>query len=166
MTYSALPLARLPNIQLSFDLASGANLTNYIMTFSNYATNPDTMYNYSGELYTGLTITSNKITVPKKTLVILNVRSNSYTASTGDHSVFSGIYNAVTNTMVSNMSEGKQWSSNTLSTNRSQYYTTRYSCREAYAIVDANTQLQFKVISSGNSGIHISSHVMLFQLEP
>lgn len=166
MTYSALPIARMPNMQLSFDLASTANLTNYIITFSNYATNPDVMYNYSGELYTGLTIGTNTIVVPKKTLVILNVRSQTYVASVGDHTVSYGIFNSTTNTMVSNLGEGKQWSSNTLTGSRSQYYTTRYSCREAYAIVDAGTTLQFKVISSGNQGIHISSHVCLFKLEP
>jgi hypothetical protein len=166
MTYSALPVARMPNIQLSPDLGTGANLTNYIITFSEYAITPEWQYNFCGELYTGLTIASNRITVPKKTLAILNVRTQSYTASQGDHNAFFGIFNFTTNTMVSNMGEAKQWSINSLSGSRSQYYTTRYSCREAYAIVDAGTVLQFKVISSGNTGISTSTHVMLFQLEP
>lgn len=166
MSYSALPVARMPNIQISFDYDTTTSLSAVTCTFNNYLSDQINNSSWVGEKYSTLTITSNSILVPKKSLVICNIRSYSYLATTGDHTTYFGIFDALTNTRLSNQGEMKQWSSATLSSLRSQYYTTRHSCQSAYAIVDAGTTLQFKTISSGSLGIDQSSHALIFQLEP
>ena len=151
MSYSAFPVARMPNIQISFDYDTTQSLSNVTCTFNNYLASPS--------------INSNSIVVPKKSLVICNIRSYTYPANTGDHTTYFAIFDN-NNNRLSNRGEAKQWSAATISNLRSQYYTTLHSCQTAYAIVDANTTIQFKTISSASNGIDQSSHALIFQLEP
>lgn len=166
MSYSAFPVARMPNIQISCDNSTTGSLSNVTCTFNNFIANEANNANWTGEKYTGLTVTSNTITVPKMTLVVFNFVNYTYTSTTGDHITFYGIYDASNNALLSNMAEKKQWGSSSLSSLRSQYYTTWYGCQTAYAIVPANTALQFKTTSSTSTGVDFSTHVLLFQLEP
>lgn len=165
MSYSAFPVARMPNIQISFDYDTTQSLSNVTCTFNNYLASPSTNSSWIGEQYSSLTINSNSIVVPKKSLVICNIRSYTYPANTGDHTTYFAIFDN-NNNRLSTRGEAKQWSAATTSNLRSQYYTTLHSCQTAYAIVEANTTIQFKTISSGSNGIDQSSHALIFQLEP
>lgn len=166
MSYSALPVARMPNIQISIDNSTTGSLSNVTCAFNNYLADASTNSNWIGEKYEGLIVTSNTITVPKMSLVVFNFVNYTYTSTTGDHITFYGIYDASTNVLLSNLAEKKQWGSASLSSLRSQYYTTWYGCQTAYAIVPALTALQFKTTSSTSTGVDYSTHVLLFQLEP
>ena len=94
MTYSALPVARLPNIQISFDNDTTQSLFPLTVTFNNFIANEANNSNWIGEKNVNFTVSSNSITVLKKTLVISNLRSYTYTATTGDHLTAHGIYNS------------------------------------------------------------------------
>ena len=166
MTYSAINVARMPNIQISIDAQTASPLTGAIGKFDGYINNPSLNSTFTGELNNQFTVTSNTITVLKKTLVLCNLRAEIPQNVTGDHMTGFGIYNQTTNVLLSNTAENKQYHQTTTGV-RSQYFTTKNSCQTAYAIVDANTTIQFKVIgTSSESNIDASSHIILFQLEP
>jgi len=167
MTYSAINVARMPNIQISIDAQTISPLTGVTSTFSGYIANASLNSTFTGELNTQFTVTSNSITVTKKTLVLCNIRAEIPNAITGDHLTSFGIYNKTTNTILSQIAENKQFAVAAASTLRSQYYTTKYSCQTAYAIVDAGTELEFKTITgAATANIDASSHIILFQIEP
>lgn len=166
MTYSAIAVARMPNIQISIDAQSLSPLTGAIATFNGYLATPSTHSTFTGELNSQFVAQSNTIQVLKKTLVLCNLRAKDPQFVSSDHITSFGIYDQSTNTLLSQQADNKQWTFSGNSGTRSQYFTTKYSCQTAYAIVDANTTLQFKVIgTSAESNIDASSHIILFQLE-
>jgi hypothetical protein len=165
MTYSALPVARLPNIQISFDNDTTQSLFPLTVAFNNFIANEANNSNWVGEKNVNFTVSSNSITVLKKTLLISNLRSYTYPANTGDHLTVHGIFD-ISGTLLSNEAYTRQWT--TIATSgalRSQYYTTAYACQTAYAIVDANTTIQVKTTGSTSNGVDASSHIILMQLE-
>lgn len=166
MTYASIHVARMPNIQISIDAQTTANLTNVTCTFNNYISNAAQNSTFTGEKNTAFVVNASSILVTRRTLVLANVRGVTPNAISGDHITEFAIYDASNNSRLSQIAENKQFAVAATSTLRSQYYTTKYSCQTAYAIIDANTEFYIKTISGGAvANLSNTSHVIMFQVE-
>lgn len=166
MTYSSIHVARMPNIQISIDAQTAAPLTNVTCTFNNYISNTSQNSTFTGEKNTAFVVNASSILVTKKTLILANLRGSTPNAISGDHITEFAIYDASNNTSLSQIAENKQFAVAATSTLRSQYYTTKYSCQTAYAIVEPNTEIYIKTLNGAAvSNISNTSHVLLFQIE-
>lgn len=109
MTYSAIAVARMPNIQISIDAQSLSPLTGAIATFNGYLATPSTHSTFTGELNSQFVAQSNTIQVLKKTLVLCNLRAKDPQFVSSDHITSFGIYDQSTNTLLSQQADNKQW---------------------------------------------------------